>query len=283
MSTQFRSIRMLKENKKLASKVESLTRKVQTLQTKLVAAKASIPAPVENPTNITPQPSIQPSSLSKTIDDRPRSVTLTNTSIPSVSAASVPVVSASLSSAPSCALRAPSHRAVSGPSALSRPRTPDEKSMQNPPAVFKVKTPERISSPPTESASSSTGKKRRAPDDFEACESLPPQGFTTECVPSTELSEHTTTPHRRRMLSGLQSGFTPVRNRSRPVVSMPSPKRLMTMKSGERPSPVITDVTNSPRGQSSKTKRSWLGKIRGAQSTSSRPVDSKPRLDRETS
>ncbi|KAG6879570.1 hypothetical protein C0992_001397 [Termitomyces sp. T32_za158] len=284
-----RALEMLKENKKLTSKVESLTRKVQTLQTKLAAAKASMPASAEAPPNTTLQPSMQPLSASSTLGDRPRLVTSTDTSTPSVSAAPVPPKSAFLSSvpahAPSCASRAPLHRAVSGPSSLPRPKTPDEESLPNPP-VFKAKTPERrtFSSPPAESASSSSnGKKRRAPDDFEVCESLPPQGFTTECVPSTELSEHTVT--RRRMLSGLQSGFTPVRNRSRPMTSMPSPKRLMTKKPDDRPSPVITDVTNSPRGQSSKTKRSWLGKIRGAssQSTSSKPVESKPRSEREAS
>ncbi|KAG6868339.1 hypothetical protein C0993_004830 [Termitomyces sp. T159_Od127] len=287
-----RALELLKENKKLTSKVESLTRKVQTLQTKLAAAKASIPTSVETPTITTSQSSVQPLSASKTIDDRPRSVTLTNTTLSVSAAPSVPPKSAFLSSAlshaPSCASRAPLHRTVSGPSSLPRPETPERKSMQNPP-VYKAKTPERrtISSPPaeSESSSSSAGKKRRAPDDFEACESLPPQGFTTECVPSIESSEHTTAPHRRRMLTGLQSGFTPVRNRSRPVISMPSPKRLMTKKSDERPSPVITDVTNSPRGQSSKTKRSWLGKIRDAssQSSSSRPVDGKPKPEREAS
>ncbi|KAG5351698.1 hypothetical protein C0989_005211 [Termitomyces sp. Mn162] len=288
-----RALEMLKENKKLTSKVESLTRKVQTLQTKLAAAKASIPAPVEAPANPTSQPSIQPSSpVSKDIGDRPRSVTLASSTAPSVSAAPpVPSISASLSSAPphapSSAPRKPSYRAVSGPSSLPRPRTPEQIIVQHPP-VFKAKTPERkpVSSPLSESASSSSiGKKRRAPDDFGVCESLAPQGFTTECVPSQELSENiTTTPHRRRVLSGLQSGFTPVRNRSRPVISMPSPKRLMTMKTDERPSPIIADVTNSPRGQSSKTKRSWLGKIRGASSqATNKPAGSRPRLERETS
>ncbi|KNZ80649.1 Cytospin-A [Termitomyces sp. J132] len=263
-----RALEMLKENKKLTSKVESLTRKVQTLQTKLAAAKASIPAPVEAPANPTSQPSIQPST-----------------------APPVPSISASLSSAPphapSSAPRKPSYRAVSGPSSLPRPRTPEQIIVQHPP-VFKAKTPERkpVSSPLSESASSSSiGKKRRAPDDFGVCESLAPQGFTTECVPSQELSENiTTTPHRRRVLSGLQSGFTPVRNRSRPVISMPSPKRLMTMKTDERPSPIIADVTNSLRGQSSKTKRSWLGKIRGASSqATNKPAGSRPRLERDTS
>ncbi|KAG6873218.1 hypothetical protein C0995_001572 [Termitomyces sp. Mi166 len=281
-----RALEMLKENKKLASKVESLTRKVQTLQTKLMAAKASIPAPVQAPTGIIPQPSMRPSSsVSRTVGDRPRSVTLTSTSTstPSLSVVPPPVLpvpaslSSALSHAPSPASRTPLHRAVSGPSSLPRPKTPERDAVQHPP-VFKARTPERrtVSSPLSESSSSSSvGKKRRAPDDFEACENLPPQAFTADCVPSKEPNENTTTPHRRRVLSGLQSGFTPVRNRSRPAASMPSPKRLMMTKTDERPPPVIADVTNSPRGQSSKIKRSWLGKIRGASSqATSRPVDS---------
>ncbi|KAG6919010.1 hypothetical protein DXG01_009720 [Tephrocybe rancida] len=283
-------VRMLKENKKLTTKVESLTRKVQTLQTKLAAAKASIPVPLEAPQAITPpQPPVQSSSSGSRIADRARSVTVTGV-LSSSEVPPVPPLPAFLSSAPSNAQspasRTPLHRAVSGPSSLVRPKTPERTVAPHPP-VFKARTPEprmTSSSPPESSSSSSIGKKRRAPDDFEACEGLPPQGFTVDSLPSQEHNNHitatTATPRTRRMLSGLQSGFTPVRNNARPIVS---PKRLMTMK-GSRSSPVIADVTNSPRGQSSKTKRSWLGKIRGASSqATSNQTDTRARLKREAS
>ncbi|KAG6842464.1 hypothetical protein C0991_007594 [Blastosporella zonata] len=279
-----RALEMLKENKKLTTKVEALTRKMQNLQTKLTAAKASMPMLLETlQADTVSQSSVQTSSSDSRIADRPRSVTTTN--IPSSSSSSsivppVPSLPAFLVSAPpesyamSPASRPPLHRAVSGPSSLARPKTPERPATH--PPVFKVQTPERrtASSPPPE-ASFSIGKKRRAPDDFE--ESLPPQAFTVDSLPSQEHINTTTTPRARRMLSGLQSGFTPVRNNTRPTVTMPSPKRLMTTRSGVRSSPVIADVTNSPRGQASKTKRSWLGKIRGASSSqaTSRSTDSK--------
>ncbi|GLB35826.1 hypothetical protein LshimejAT787_0301140 [Lyophyllum shimeji] len=290
-----RALEMLKENKKLTTKVEALTRKVQNLQTKLAAAKASMAAP-SNPiasapvqsSSKAPAPPV-PGSESRNPGTRPRSTTLTN---PHAVAAVSPVpplptyVPSVPAHDPSPATRTPIHRAVSGPSSLPRPKTPERRAVQ-PAPVFKARTPERrtVSSPPEASSSSTTiGKKRRAPDDFEACEKLPPQGFTVDSLPSREGGEDTsTTPRVRRVLSGFQSGFTPVRNQARPVISIPSPKRLM-MGTTARSSPVIADVTNSPRGQSAKAKRSWLGKIRGVSSqATSRPVDSRPRLEREAS
>ncbi|KAG6813211.1 hypothetical protein H0H92_013098 [Tricholoma furcatifolium] len=279
-----RALEMLKENKKLTTKVESLTRKVQTLQTKLAAAKASIPVALDEapPAIIEPPPSVQPSasglstSGSRTRTDRRRSSTTrtqvaSTSNVPPAPAVPSPPVFIPTSSQASTST-IPLNTAISAPSPVSRAKIAEETSTQQPapptpPApVFKAQTPERrVSSPVPESIStSSIGKKRRAPDDFnEAAENMMPQAFTADSLPSRELNAQPTP--RRRILSGLQSGFTPVRNQSRPIVTMPSPKRLMTMKSNEseRPPPVIADVTNSPRGQSSKTKKSWLGKIRG--------------------
>jgi hypothetical protein len=118
------------------------------------------------------------------------------------------------------------------------------------------------------SPSSIVGKKRRAPDDFETCEPVPPQVFTAESMPTDEGGGRT--PRVRRMLTSLQSGFTPIRNAARPMMPMPSPKRPTS-----QPSPFISDVTNSPLVvpplnpglESAKSKRSWLGKIRGASSS----------------
>ncbi|RDB28366.1 hypothetical protein Hypma_015870 [Hypsizygus marmoreus] len=266
-----RALEMLKENKKLATKVESLTRKVQNLQTKLVAAKASIPKTSDVPSVSAPPVEPVPGPSSQPIM-RSRANTLNN----------VPSVPPLPMHAPSPAHRTPVQRVVSVPSSLPRPKTPERRAVQ-PPPVFKARTPERraVSSTPMESmASASTiGKKRRAPEDFEACESLAPQGFTADSLPSHELVENTT-PRIRRVLSGLQSGFTPVRNHAaRPTATMPSPKRLMTGRPGRSP-PTIADVTNSPRGSSTKAK-GWLGKLR-TQATG-RSTDVRPRFEPESS
>ena len=117
------------------------------------------------------------------------------------------------------------------------------------------------------------GKKRRAPEDFEAFDSLPPQGFTVESLPDDRNENRT--PRVRRMLSGGLSGFTPVR---RTRVSQASPKRTSPKKAS-----LIADVTNSPRGtsQGKGNKRSWLGKIRGTTSHSTvRPVGSRKASER---
>lgn len=266
---------MLKENKKLGTKVESLTRKVQNLQAKLAAAKASIPKAIEVHDT---EPSPGPATTAST--SRPRAN-------PSLGDPSIPPIPPLPSHAPSPQNRTPVYRAVSGPSSLPRPKTPERRATQ-PAPVFKARTPERgtpAAIPESMSSTSTIGKKRRAPDDFESYDSAPPQGFTVDSVPSHDTLE-STTPRVRRVLSNLQSGFTPKRYQNTRPTAMPSPKRQMTATSA-RP-PVIADVTNSPRGslhtggQSAKEKRSWLGKIRG-QTTTSRPTDSRARFEHESS
>ncbi|KAJ7878607.1 hypothetical protein B0H13DRAFT_2279034 [Mycena leptocephala] len=203
-----RALEMLKNNKKLTTKVESLTRKVQNLQAKLAAAKAS-------------NPSVPMEGL--------------DSFLPSI-AAPTPIRS---------------NRVASG-SALPRPKTPERKAL---PQVFRAQTPERriVPIPPSPSAPV-LGKKRRAPDDFEDV-NVPTQGFTPECVP-----DENGTPRVRRVLNSLHSGFTPVRHSSSRA-AVASPKRALP---AARTSPYIADVTNSPRlGDTAKSKRSWLGKIRG--------------------
>jgi hypothetical protein len=261
---------MLKDNKKLATKVESLSRKVQNLQTKLAATKASIPKPSSDVMEAGPSTNISSGLSSAYPVSRSRSNTLTN--VPSVP----PMPAYTLSPV----TRVPSNRTVSGPSLLPRPKTPERRTA--PPPVFRARTPERRAAsmmPSDVMASASTSKKRRAPDDFEACESVPPQGFTADSLPSYEVEN--TTPRVRRVLTSIQSGFTPVRNQNaRQTLPMPSPKRH---------SPPIADVTNSPRalsqmmsGQSAKTsKRSWLGKIRGVSTQKTgRSGDARPRFER---
>ena len=238
---------MLKENKKLASKVESLTRKVQNLQSKLVAAKASASRTDQTP----------PTEATSAVTHNAPSDSSATSGVPSVPVIPTP--------SPAPLVRAPPLRTASGPCSLSRPKTPEPR-VPVPPPVFKACMPESqvASTTPFETTASTTtiGKKRPAPDDFENCESVPPQGFTSESLPSE-------TPRRRRVVSNHQSGFTPVRHNGRPTVPLLSPKRSIV--NSARSPPVIADVTNSPRavsqmtaGQSGKpSKRSWLGKIRG--------------------
>ncbi|KAJ7492343.1 hypothetical protein FB451DRAFT_1021680 [Mycena latifolia] len=238
-----RALEMLKNNKKLATKVESLTRKVQNLQAKLAAAKASNPNP--SPSVPTPPP----------VEAREHKTSPAALVVPSVrqrsnTLSAIPPVPPLPSYAPSNPVRAPSNRVASG-SSLPRPKTPERKA---PPPVFKAQTPERRIAPICPSPSAPVlGQKRRAPDDFEDV-NVPTQGFTPESLP-----DENGTPRVRRVLNSLHSGFTPVRQNVRSAIS--SPNRALP---AARSSPYISDVTNSPRlGDTAKSKRSWLGKIRG--------------------
>lgn len=169
----------------------------------------------------------------------------------------------------------PRSRATSGPSALSGGKTPER---QPAPSVFRAKTPEPAKAPtfrlqdPTQVA----GKKRAAPDD--ADEPVPVQVFTSDGVLATGCSA-ATTPRRRK---SPRTGFTPVRNTTaRPLTTLALEPVVQTAPGA---APVISDVTNSPRGQSQtdvKVKRSWLDthRVKAAQSgsnTSARTTSARP-------
>ncbi|KAF9015686.1 hypothetical protein BDQ17DRAFT_1295683 [Cyathus striatus] len=223
-----RALEMLKENKKLAAKVETLSRKVQNLQAKLAAAKAVLPSVHGTSTGAKTAPTEESGSRPRIFSGPAPHSNTNNVNI---------LRDRSVSLAP-------------------RSKTPERRIIPVP--VFKAKTPEkpqtRVDSDAPES-SISAGKKRRAPDDFDEYMSVPAQAFTADSVPRDENNK---TPRIRRALSSLQSSFTPVRHQiSRPIISM-SPKR----------SAIISDVTNSPHGasDSKSSKRSWLGKIRGSSS-----------------
>ncbi|KAJ7161292.1 hypothetical protein C8R43DRAFT_1175467 [Mycena crocata] len=235
-----RALEMLKNNKKLTTKVESLTRKVQNLQAKLAAAKAANPGPSVSPPVEASEFRASP-SLPVLPSTRQRSNTLSS---------AIPPVPPLPSFVPPSPVR--SNRVASG-SALPRPKTPERKAL---PQVFRAQTPERRIAPiPPSPSAPVLGQKRRAPDDFEDI-NVPTQGFTVESVP-----DENGTPRVRRALGSLHSGFTPVRQNVR-AAAVPSPKRTLP---ASRSSPYIADVTNSPLlGDTAKTKpRSWLGKIRG--------------------
>ncbi|KAH7930915.1 hypothetical protein BV22DRAFT_1053449 [Leucogyrophana mollusca] len=242
----------LKVNKKLATKVEVLTRKVQTLQTKLSSMKGSTQASPSGGAAFGKVPASSPDCIPP-----------------------IPPIPATAQSQ-----RVVQDRTISGPSTLPRPKTPDRK--MSPPTVFHMRTPEKREA--TEPASTSAGKKRRAPDDDER-DGVPPEGHyhVTDSV-----ADHATTPRLRKAMHANQIGFTPVRNLSaRTILGLPSPgRRITTALPGPQ---VISDVTNSPRSTSSQanthtstSKRSWLGKIRGgvpqAAHTTTRPWSARPNL-----
>ncbi|KAJ7269437.1 hypothetical protein B0H12DRAFT_1095850 [Mycena haematopus] len=229
-----RALEMLKNNKKLTTKVESLTRKVQNLQAKLAATKASQPSVLAE----APEPEHKASpSFPNVPSTRQRSNTL----------AAIPPVPSLPSFVPPSPSR--THRVASG-SAIPRPKTPERKAL---PPVFRARTPEARAVPfPPSPSVPVLGQKRRAPDDFE---DVPTQGFTPECIP-----DENGTPRVRRVLNSLHSGFTPVRHSIVRAPAVASPKRASRSSS-----PYIADVTNSPRlGDTAKAKRTWLGKIRGS-------------------
>ncbi|KAI8990618.1 hypothetical protein BD414DRAFT_577349 [Trametes punicea] len=310
-----RFIEMLKEKKKLTSKVESLTRKVQNLQAKLTAANestiptpaaasASDPAPVLAP-KLSPvathSPVLAPapilagpfaSSSSSRPPSRPRVVTAPAAPSPNSVHQQAPPL-------PAFQPRTPESRSrmASGPSALPRPKTPE--SRIPPMSVFKARTPERQRAPtapaqsqsrpfPESSSSSSVvGVKRRAPDDFDDCGSLPPQPFTVDSAPDPYIPVQPTTPRLRKALQSMRTGFTPVRHHL-PRAGSTSPSRRATTGSGNTAvvPPTISDVTNGLRApsQSENTKaptvkKGWLGKLKSAPSQQSRPpLASRPPL-----
>ncbi|KII94276.1 hypothetical protein PLICRDRAFT_36532 [Plicaturopsis crispa FD-325 SS-3] len=254
-----RFIEMLKEKKKLVAKVDSLTRKVTNLQTKVTAAKEreSFTAAQSAPTSIISSRATQ----SPAVPPVP--------SLPPVRAmASVPSART-----PSASAGPAAHaRATSGPSTVPRPKTP-ERSVH--PTVFKARTPERgrpsSSTPPTETEMPSAGKKRRLPDDFEEAEQ------PRQAIVADGLRSDSSTPRLRRVISGPHTGFTPVRHHAtRTTPSQLSPIRRVT--AGMTRTHAIADVTNSPRSFSQAnpstakaSKRSWLGKIRNTGATPSAP------------
>jgi hypothetical protein len=230
--------RLHKEKKKLTGKVEILSRKVQTLQTKFAALRDS--ATNQDPAQPTASTSKQSPPLRQTFAAPATQYTKSSS----------PPASAAPSGSPSRS------RTVSGPSTLVSRRTPEGRRA---PSVFRVRTPEPANAIPLElqdplPTAVVAGKKRGAPDDGE--EAVPAQGFTSEGVLVKEPNT-ATTPRRRK---SPRTGFTPVRNTTaRPlttvVASEPAAPQAPT-------SHVISDVTNSPRGPpppDTKVKRSWLG------------------------
>ena len=236
-----------------------MNRKVQNLQAKLAAAKASNAVQQS-----APQSQESPIASSSNTDRTPTSIGGPESRLRAVTVSQTPQSSHVLPSR-TTSIRNPAQRIVSGPSSLPRPKTPE----RNRTPVFKARTPERQE---VEHIPDNTliGKKRAVPDDFEAAENIPAHAF----LPDGKDAENRT-PRVRRVLSSLQS-FTPIRNSNRPV-PLPSPKRPdLELRLGTTH---MSDMTNSPFGFPSSlpmssakpSKRSWLGKIRGASQAVDKP------------
>ncbi|TRM66267.1 hypothetical protein BD626DRAFT_487248 [Schizophyllum amplum] len=288
-SNDDRALEMMKENKKLTSKVESLTRKVQNLQAKLAAAKAvsqaaeatsdAPPASVAAPqpprsSSISPQPTMPTSrslnsSVSSTFSHRLLSGAGSSHAPPP--STSRPRLAASTTQAPPTfsdtppTVRSQSSRIVSQPPAFSRPKTPEQRASPHPvPAAMPV--------------SASHSKKRGVPEDFESHESHVPRAVVADATIANGSEERPI----RRIPS--QGSFTPVRHQtSRPMISL-SPK-----KTAEKLGAYIADVTNTSPNRRARNvtaptqpvfeaaekpvKRGWLGKMRGTTPASRRPYD----------
>jgi hypothetical protein len=226
---------MLKEKKKLLTKIDNLKRKVQSLQSKLAidaGLKSSEPDPVEHVN-------------AKTVEHPKNASTSIQTPAPQT-----PRIPESI--APTPPTRPPATRAVSGPSALPVPKSPGKKTVI-PLATTETK-PVATAISDLQPSNSSASKKRKIPDDYE--ERTPPvQGFSTDCLPVNDVN---ITPRRR--LPRNSSGFTPVRNRVLAVPPTGNP-RIPLSASSFTNSPQARLPTHDPLAKP--TKRTWLGKIKG--------------------
>ena len=234
MFTYFRPIltvcRVLKERKKLNFQVDSLTRKVKALEKELAEASTK-PGP-KTKESLASQPPIQASVPSRTSSSSSRRSTSTHQSQLSSRSSSARISAVSSTNSPHLLQNARSlaSTSASNPS-LQRAKTPEPK----------VRHEAKAAPPPTVQVQqlepTTIGKKRRAPEDFDACESLPAQVFTPESIPS-KTSENQT-PRSRKTTTGNRGGFTPLRSRppSRDPVGRDAAPTLVSATT-------ITDVTN---------------------------------------
>ncbi|KAI5118053.1 hypothetical protein M0805_005900 [Coniferiporia weirii] len=265
-------IQLLKEKKKLSSKVESLTKKNNNLQNKLAAAST-----------------VQSKAPSPPFQEHSRQI------FPSEPVPSAFVMSSTSAASP-VVLNPSSAKSLVGLSSRSTPphtKTPESSRRVSATMRARNVTPPMDQIPTT----SYIGKKRPLPDDADSVRApvearfadsdQPVAGSSTSPMPSSYsilnmpsmpfTSEITSTPRHRRPLQALRTGFTPVRGHGtlRPTLSQPSPIRKSTASSGGA---VIADVTNSPPkakrvftaepgSTASRTQKptgkGWLGKIRG--------------------
>jgi hypothetical protein len=217
---------LMKERDTHQRKAAALTRKNEKLQTKLDAALAPPPAPAPAP--VPSVPSASTSSFAAAYN----------------STSHVGQVSRTMALAVN---------ATSGP---SRPKTPEVKAARPVASpLVDTKTQELAAS---SSSSSSIGKKRPLPAEFDEYNDLPPQAFTPDSLPVGP-------PRTRHFPPSARTGTTPSRSH---VLAPSSPTR--------RPPANISDVTNSPRSAARiDGKKSWLSKGRAPNPSSARPAASR--------
>ncbi|KAL5494874.1 hypothetical protein ACEPAI_336 [Sanghuangporus weigelae] len=270
-------IQLLKEKKRLTSKVESLTKKNNALQKKLSTPSVE-PSPPEN-------------------SSRRRSAATTPITIPSGTTAPTTLPTTEMSAFSSSKAKAPDTDHVCSP----RPGIPRETRRISGSKRRRESTPPRDEIPVT----TSIGKKRPLPDDSDSgcaqVEARFPDAFKADASNSTSFpsssslpqlpsmplaAEFTSTPRARR--TAPRSGFTPVRGQSaalRPTLSQPSPVKKSRVTQALQAATVISDMTNSPpRSKRVFTTepgsveprierpagKGWLGKIRSGANQLSR-------------
>ncbi|KIJ53732.1 hypothetical protein M422DRAFT_241976 [Sphaerobolus stellatus SS14] len=261
-----RCIELLKEEKRLKSKLESLTRKVQTLQTKLASRTSPAIPPLPTSTSVPSLTEARPKTPAQNViagsSARP-------TRIPS---------------SPGSALRSktpePGHRSqmssvpmppVPNFTRALPPRTPEKVASVIPRSVshFYLPQTQNVSTPDAALGAVSTpqSKKRPLPEDFAASDRATTQAMIE---PGVRL-----TPRLRKRTSDLKGGFTPARASPATVL-----KPAMTQPSPIRRSAPLGEATNSPRESTpgslpvssiglgkpsvapSKPSRSWLSRTR---------------------
>ena len=258
---------MAKEKKKLAAKVEALTRKVQNLQAKLGAAKAQAGVPPNAPDSPLPvlkaPKEVATSPIAPQAAPVMKAATATTQFPRTRTSVSSPLAAAPVAVDGPSAPRWSSSRLAPQAPVVSRSTTPPQE--PTPPPAPKPKSSER---PPLAEVDPDApppviiGKKRAAPDDFTTYSSMPAQAFNAD----GQDIDHKT-PRMRKVLHSLHSGFTPNRNHARSTTSVPSPRRSPRRTAPPRTTAIVSETSENPLASSTAAgkngKKSWLGKIRG--------------------
>ncbi|KAF8529378.1 hypothetical protein JB92DRAFT_2861750 [Gautieria morchelliformis] len=268
-----RFIEALKEKKRLVNKVDSLTRKVQSLQTKMAALTAAPPSTSTPPLPVRPKTPPQPVAPSMPIAGPSTQAPSRIPSSPAVLRSKTPDPSRKTLASriatpeppvpplPNTAYKTPDQRRPASRADTHRPNVPA-------PSSSRVN-----SASPT--PSSSGNRKRRVPDDFDS-----PAPGPVEAV----VAPLGNTPPRSlwRPANDGRGGFTPSRKGTTAVSQRPTLQQPSPLKRSVAP---LTESTNSPRGSrpiglgqpasvSKPPMRSWLSKSRApsAVSTATRSI-----------
>jgi len=293
-------LRSLKEEKRLTSKIESLSRKVQSLQSKLATRSSAPAAPI--PASVSVPQSSQSKQATRSSVPAPIS---TSVSVPSFTEIRAKTPTPPVPQLPTVGCSTRPTRIPSSPGSALRSKTPEpvrRSQIFNPPPVpsmpsmsgaLSPRTPERANSvvprsfsqlylqhatPAADSAAvstpqSSNSRKRRLPDDFATSERATVQAMIEPGVKVTPRQL-------RRRPSDLKSGFTPTRPSPgvalKHSITQPSPLRRAAVPLGESTNSLreslnpafvqplgLDESLNPPAPAPAKpTVRSWLSRTR---------------------